>query len=144
MSVHLKIRLRYLHLRFNQTLLVKITVILANDVQLKRRCKYLSPILRLTLIKCINFHQKIILQTLGVPVNIFGSQGKIWIFELVRWPPWSNSQGKVDEARNIPTSSPLIEFCTNAVSISRILILLTMKRTRYFMVRYPALSTHST
>ena len=51
---------------------------------------------------------------LGISINIVGPQGEIWICGLVRWSPWSNSQGKVDKTRNIhvcPERNSLIVSC---------------------------------
>ena len=55
---------------------------------------------------------------LGVSINIFGPHGEIWIFGLVRRPPWSTHHSKRAKTLNITMSSPLVEFCISAIHLS--------------------------
>ena len=57
---------------------------------------------------------------LGVSINILGPRGEIWIFGLVRQPPWSTHHSESAETANIPTSSALVELCTNTKSQGKI------------------------
>ena len=47
---------------------------------------------------------------LGVSINMFGPQGEIWIFGLLRWPPWSTHHSESAETLNLPTTSALVEL----------------------------------
>ena len=54
---------------------------------------------------------------LGVSINIFGPQGEIWIFGLVRQPPWSTHHSESAETLDITMSSALVDFFTNAIRL---------------------------